>query len=192
MGGTISVASTPGHGSEFVVSLACEVGDADADAGAGTAGVTAGAPAAETAGTAPAAAVNTAPEADIAGTRVLLVEDNEMNREIAVAILTQRGIEVQTVSDGDEAVEVLSKATPGDFDLVLTDIQMPHMNGYDATRAIRALPDGEIASIPIVAMSANAFDEDREMARQAGMNDYIVKPVDIDGAIGVIRKFVRR
>ncbi len=192
MGGTISVASTPGHGSEFVVSLACEVDSADADAAAGTAGVTAGAPAAETAGAAPAAAVSTAPEADIAGTRVLLVEDNEMNREIAVAILTQRGIEVQTASDGDEAVEVLSKATPGDFDLVLTDIQMPHMNGYDATRAIRALPDGEIASIPIIAMSANAFDEDREMARQAGMNDYIVKPVDIDEAIRVIRKFVRR
>ncbi len=131
-------------------------------------------------------------DADIAGAKILLVEDNEMNREIGVAILSQRGIEVQTASDGEVAVETLRTAAPGDFDLVLMDIQMPHLNGYDATRAIRALPDGEVASIPIIATTANAFEEDRALAKAAGMNDFIVKPIDIEETIRVIRKFAHR
>ncbi len=186
MGGDISVESEPGHGSEFVVSLECEVGAA----GAGATGASAtddanrpekphGTPAPET-------------TSDIAGTRVLLVEDNEMNREIAVAILAQRGIKVHTAYDGDKAVEIMRAAKPGDFDLVFMDIQMPHMNGYDTTRAIRALPNKEVAKIPIVATTANVFEEDRELAKQAGMDGYIVKPIDIEEAVETIRRFMHR
>ena len=133
-----------------------------------------------------------AADADIAGARVLLAEDNDMNREIAEAILSQHGIEVASVVDGDEAVEALRGAAPGDYDLVLMDIQMPRMNGYDATRAIRALPNAEVARIPIVATTANAFEEDRALAEEAGMDGYIVKPIDIDKAVKVIHRFVRR
>ena len=123
---------------------------------------------------------------------MLLAEDNDMNREIAEAILSQHGIEVASVGDGDEAVEALRGAAPGDYDLVLMDIQMPRMNGYDATRAIRALPNAEVARIPIVATTANAFEEDRALAEEAGMDGYIVKPIDIDKAVKVIHRFVRR
>ncbi len=176
MGGTISVTSEPGQGSEFVVSLECKIGEA---------------PSGENKAASEAAA-QAAIDADIAGTKILLVEDNEMNREIGMAVLSQRDVVVQTASDGDEAVETLKNAKPGDFDLVLMDIRMPRMNGYDATRAIRALPNKEVASIPIVATTANAFDEDRALAEQAGMDGYIVKPVDIQKAIEVIHEFVRK
>ncbi len=182
MGGDISVESELGRGSEFTVSLECLIGAAAA-----------GADEADGASKAADAHDAHAPAADdVAGTRILLVEDNEMNREIGVAILSQRGIEVQTASDGDEAVKVVSASKPGDFDLVLMDIQMPHMNGYDATRAIRALPNEQMAKIPIIATTANAFAEDRELAKQAGMDGYIVKPIDINEAIEAIRRFVHR
>ncbi len=115
-----------------------------------------------------------------------------MNREIATEILSYRGITVQTACDGDEAVEMLANAQPGDFDLVLMDIQMPHMNGYEATHAIRALANEGVARIPIIALSANAFDEDRALAEEAGMDGYIVKPIDIHKAIEVIRHFARK
>ncbi len=131
-------------------------------------------------------------DSDVAGTRVLLVEDNTMNQEIAEAILSQRGIVVDVVDDGEVAVRVLSKAKAGDYDLVFMDIQMPRMNGYDATRAIRSLGKAGVAEIPIVAMSANAFDEDRALAEQAGMNDYITKPIDIEKTIDVIRKYAAK
>ena len=177
MGGDISVESEAGRGSEFLVSLECAVGEAVEGASEGAKG----------AGTA------TAPFApDIAGTKMLLVEDNEMNREIGIAIFSQRGIEVATATDGDEAVEIMRNAAPGDFDLVLMDVQMPHMNGYDATRAIRALPNREVASIPIIATTANAFEEDRALAEAAGMSGYIIKPIDVNKALRVIRKFVQR
>ena len=220
MGGDISVTSTPGRGSEFTVSLECEVGEAGSGAATGAPGAGATAtnaatnsPGSTVAGTATAGAGTSCPAApagasavaeaageaeeaalatDVAGAKILLVEDNEMNREIGVAILTQRGIEVQTVSDGDVAVKTLQAAAPGDFDLVLMDVQMPHLNGYDATRAIRALPNGKVASIPIIATTANAFEEDRALAKAAGMNDFIVKPIDINEAIRVIRKFVHK
>ncbi len=194
MGGTISVASARGRGAEFTVSIECAVGSATSGA-AGSAGAPAKGAEAGPAmpyATTPTAMADAEADAHIAGVKILLVEDNDMNREICVEILSRRGAEVQTASDGDEAVEALSKAKPGDFDLVLMDIQMPRMNGYDATRAIRSLPDDDIANIPIIATSANAFDEDRALAKQAGMDDYIVKPVDIDKVIRVIRKFARR
>ncbi len=184
MGGTISAESQPGRGSKFTVSLECAVG------GAGTG---AGANAAASAGTATAAnAAAPSPASDIAGTKMLLVEDNEMNREIGIAIFTQRGIEVETATDGDKAVEIMRSAAPGDFDLILMDVQMPHMNGYDATREIRALPNRAVASIPIIATTANAFEEDRALAEEAGMSGYIVKPIDVNAAIEVIRKFALR
>ena len=129
---------------------------------------------------------------DVASTKVLLVEDNVMNQEIAEAILGQRGIEVAIADDGDVAVEMLRKANADTYDLVLMDIQMPRMNGYDATRAIRKLPNVAVANMPIVAMTANAFDEDRTLAAEAGMDGYITKPIDIDKTIEVISRFVRR
>ncbi len=125
----------------------------------------------------------------VEGTRVLLVEDNATNQEIAQAILEQHGIVVSIARDGDEAVDAMRQADAHTYDLVFMDIQMPRMNGYDATRAIRNL--GEVGrQIPIVAMTANAFEEDRALAMQAGMNDYVTKPIDVGQLLGVIEKYV--
>ena len=114
------------------------------------------------------------------GTRLLLTEDNELNREIAVEILTDSGFIVETAEDGCVAVEKVKNAEPGYYSLILMDIQMPKMNGYDATRAIRALDDPERAGIPIVAMTANAFEEDRKKAFDSGMNAHVSKPIDVE------------
>ena len=119
------------------------------------------------------------PEYVFSGKKILLVEDNEMNREIATEILEEEGFVIDTAEDGTIAVEKMSKAAPGQYDMILMDIQMPLMNGYDATRAIRTLPDPEISSIPIVAMTANAFEEDRKLALEAGMNEHVPKPIDV-------------
>ena len=113
------------------------------------------------------------------GTRILLVEDNEMNREIACDILEEKGVIVDTAEDGDIAVEKMRNASEGQYDLVLMDIQMPRMNGYVATRAIRKLPNPYAANIPIIAMTANAFDEDKRNALEAGMNGHLSKPIDV-------------
>lgn len=115
---------------------------------------------------------------DLAGKKILLAEDNELNQEIAAAILEEAGFSVDIVSDGDEAVEKISCAEEGQYDVVLMDVQMPNMDGYTATREIRAL-DGPMASVPIVAMTANAFDDDRTNAKNAGMNGYVAKPINI-------------
>ncbi len=131
-------------------------------------------------------------DAPIEGVKILLVEDNDMNQEIAEAILTQHGLVVDVADDGDTAVEVLKNAKPGQYDLVFMDIQMPRMDGYTATREIRHLPNKEAANLPIVAMTANAFDEDRVLAMEAGMNDYITKPIDIQKTIDIIKKHVLR
>ena len=117
---------------------------------------------------------------NLAGRRVLLVEDNELNREIACDILDDFDMEVDTAEDGDIAVEKFAAAAEGTYDLILMDVQMPRMNGYDATRAIRALPGGKGAKVPIIAMTANAFQEDKEDARAAGMNAHLAKPIRIE------------
>ena len=119
----------------------------------------------------------------LAGRRLLLVEDNEINREIAVMILTQTGFIVETAKNGKIAVDMVSASDPGYYDAVLMDIQMPVMNGYEATGAIRALENRELASGPIVAMTANAFKEDEQAAADAGMQAHIAKPLDIDKMI---------
>ncbi len=120
------------------------------------------------------------PEYDFTGKKILLVEDNEMNREIAQEILEEVGLSIDIAEDGTVAVEKMKDALPGQYDLILMDVQMPVMNGYEATRAIRALPDEEIAGIPIVAMTANAFEEDRQEALRAGMDAHLTKPIEVD------------
>ncbi|WP_294804886.1 response regulator [uncultured Gemmiger sp.] len=117
--------------------------------------------------------------AGYAGKKVLLVEDNELNREIATAILEQAGLQVDSVEDGTDAVARMNTAAEDQYDLILMDIQMPRMDGYTATRKIRALENPRKANIPIVAMTANAFDEDRKKAFAAGMNAHVAKPIDM-------------
>lgn len=122
-----------------------------------------------------------APETyNFSGKKILLVEDNEINREIAKELLEDIGFNVRAVTDGSLAVETMQKARPGDFDVILMDVQMPIMDGYEATRRIRAFDNKDIANIPIIAMTANAFAEDREAAIAAGMNDHVPKPVDMN------------
>lgn len=126
---------------------------------------------------------------DFSGIKVLLVEDNELNREIATKILEENGLIVDTAEDGDVAVNKLKMAELGDYDLVLMDIQMPRMDGYEATRRIRALKPLE-EHIPIIAMTANAFEEDRKLVIEAGMDDHIPKPIKIENLFKVIARFV--
>ena len=124
-----------------------------------------------------------AADLDFRGRSVLLVEDNELNSEIMVEILNEYGFVVDTAENGAEAVEKVKNATPGDYDLVLMDVQMPVMNGYEATRQIRALPDPALAGITILAMTANAFDEDRKKALECGMDSFLSKPIVIEELI---------
>ena len=112
------------------------------------------------------------------GTRILLVEDNELNREIAVELLVDLGYQVETAEDGETAIVKIARSDLNYYDAVLMDIQMPGIDGYEASRNIRQMSDREHAQIPIIAMTANAFDEDMEKARSAGMNAYLAKPVD--------------
>lgn len=123
---------------------------------------------------------------DYSGKRILLVEDNELNREIATAILEEAGMTVNTATDGDVAVAAIDKAPSDQYDLIFMDIQMPRMDGYTATREIRTLPDNRKANIPIVAMTANAFEEDRQKAYKAGMNGHIIKPISIEAIAKVL------
>ena len=110
--------------------------------------------------------------------RVLLVDDNEINREIGELMLTGEGFAVDLACDGAEAVDKVSASAPGTYDAVLMDVQMPVMNGYEATAAIRALPDPALAGIPIIALTANAYQEDANAALAAGMDGYAAKPID--------------
>ena len=125
------------------------------------------------------------PKYDFTGKRLLLVEDNQLNQEIATSILKEAGFTVDVVDDGDVAVETLRKAGDGVYDLVLMDIQMPRMDGYTATRQIRTLAGG-VANIPIIAMTANAFEEDKKKAIEAGMNGHVAKPIEVDTLIRTI------
>ena len=128
--------------------------------------------------------------ADFKGKHILLVEDNELNREIAQEILREYGFLVDTAENGAVAVEKVSTAAPGSYDLVLMDVQMPIMDGYTATRKIRALDDPARAKLPILAMTANAFDEDRRNALESGMNGFLSKPIVIDDLVQELRKIL--
>ena len=165
MGGTIDVLTAPGSGTTIVIRLKFRLAEEEdlnrsvnetADENSG--GIT---------------------DTDLSGKRILLVEDNLINMEIANMILTQSGFTVETAENGKIAVDMVSSSEPGYYDAVLMDIQMPEMDGYEATRAIRSLEDRRLASIPILAMTANAFKEDELAAEEAGMQAHIAKPIDI-------------
>ena len=125
---------------------------------------------------------------DFRGKCILLVEDNELNSEITVEILNGYGCQVDTAENGAEAVKKIKNSKPGDYDLVLMDVQMPVMNGYEAARQIRALNDPALAGITILAMTANAFDEDKKKALECGMDGFLTKPIVIEELIGVLQK----
>ena len=129
-------------------------------------------------------------DADFKDRHILLVEDNELNREIAQEILREYGFRVDTAENGAVAVEKISTAAPGSYDLVLMDVQMPVMDGYTATRQIRALEDPALAGIPILAMTANAFDEDRRNAMESGMNGFLSKPIVIGDLVQELHKIL--
>ena len=125
---------------------------------------------------------------DFSGCRVLLADDNELNREIARTLLEMRGMEVETAEDGQEAADLYRSRGAGYFSAVLMDIRMPRMDGLEATRAIRAMEDEGTDSIPILAMTANAFEEDKARAYEAGMNGYLVKPLDMEAVLDELKK----
>ncbi len=158
MGGTIHFTSQEGKGSEFIVDIPCRLSEKPAPSG--------------TPGREAAAA-------DFKGKRILLAEDNEMNQMIAVAILEGAGFAVDIAGDGLEAVEKVKNAPAGYYDIILMDIQMPRMDGYSAAAQIRAIADPGKAGVPIIAVTANAFEEDRKAALEAGMNGHLAKPYDI-------------
>ena len=165
MGGRITVESEPGRGSEFTISLRFPVGEAKAGQ-----------------------MIPVSKASDFTGKKLLVVEDNELNLEIASTLLEEAGFEVDTAGNGKVAVEKVDAASADRYDLILMDIQMPVMNGYEATRAIRALPDAEKAALPIVAITANAFDEDRQNAAKAGMNGHLSKPFDMQQLLAMIEE----
>ena len=168
MGGRITVKSEQGKGSEFTISLRFPIGEA------------------KTGQTPPAAKASV-----FTGKKLLVVEDNELNLEIASTLLKEAGFEVDTAENGKIAVEKVEAASAGRYDLILMDIQMPEMDGYEATRRIRALPDAKKAALPIVAMTANAFEDDRKNALHAGMNGHIAKPLDIQKLFQVLSELLK-
>ena len=131
-------------------------------------------------------------EEELRGKRILLVEDNELNREIATELLTEEGFIIETAEDGSIAVDIVQKSAPGHYDLILMDVQMPIMNGYDATKAIRNLENPVLANIPVVAMTANAFDEDRRIAMESGMNAHVAKPINVEILMEVISEILSK
>ncbi len=160
MGGTIEVASTEGVGSRFTVMLTLREADASGDL-------------------APTAPTRVVPSDALKGCHVLLVDDNLLNREIALTLLEDAGFEVECAVDGQMAVDMMAEPDADRFELVLMDIQMPVMNGYEAARAIRAL-EGPAATVPILAITADAFDTDRQKALDAGMDGHLPKPIEVD------------
>lgn len=130
-------------------------------------------------------------DADYSGKRILLVEDNELNREIAVEIIGSTGVSIDTAVNGLDAVNIVSQSAEGFYQMILMDIQMPVMDGYEATRQIRSLKRADIRYIPIVAMTANAFSEDVTNAIKAGMNYHLAKPIDLAALMGVLNKYLQ-
>ena len=173
MGGTISVQSTQGVGSEFTVVVPLRISRSPS-----VLPEPAGEEGEDDAGS------------QFAGKRILLAEDTETNQMIAEAILTGAGLGVEIAGDGAIALEMMESRPAGYYDLILMDIQMPNMDGYEATRRIRALSDPSKAGIPIIALTANAFDEDRAKAFDAGMNEHLAKPYDIPKVMAMLRKFL--
>ncbi|MDE5789293.1 MAG: response regulator [Clostridia bacterium] len=176
MGGTITVESEMGKGSEFTVKFCFKVAEKPVEsqreekAGAEETGKR---------------------EVRFDGKKLLLVEDNELNKEIAQTILETVGFVIDTADDGSVAVQKMKDMPAGTYDLILMDVQMPIMNGYEATRAIRAMDDPAKADIPIVAMTANAFDEDRKEAMDAGMNGFAAKPIDIGALMKTLQDILK-
>ena len=167
MGGKILVESQPGHSSEFIVELNFRINSEEQS------------PIKEDAPCSVNDKSMMQDNPDFSGKKLLVVEDNELNQEIAVEILHGLGFETDIAEDGAAAVEKVRTAADGEYDLILMDIQMPRMDGYEATRRIHALEDPKKAAIPIIAMTANAFEEDKRAAYNAGMNGHIAKPIDL-------------
>ena len=170
MGGTVAVESKIGVGSTFTVTIPCRIASEDE--------------------TQAKRETNPSDQKCLCGTRILLTEDNDLNAEIATELLQEEGCTVDRAKDGVECVDMLEKAANGTYQLILMDIQMPVMNGYDAAKKIRRMDDPQKAGIPIIAMTANAFTEDRQAALDAGMNDHVAKPINMNVLVPTIRKYL--
>ena len=128
--------------------------------------------------------------ADLTDLHILVVEDNELNLEIAVFSLEAAGLNVSTAINGLEAVQLFEKSKPYEYDIILMDIMMPVMNGYEAAKTIRSMDRKDAKAIPIIAMTANAFEEDKKMALASGMNDHVAKPIDMNVLLPTIMKYM--
>lgn len=182
MDGTITVSSEKNKGSEFIISLELEINDyKESEPEVSSECIT----------KMIECDMNSDIKSPLEGMSILLVEDNELNREISEVLLSSLGAKVELAEDGDIAVEKVGRESDGVYDLILMDIQMPRLNGYEATAAIRKLPDSQKAEVPIIAMSANAFLEDRKAALAAGMNDHVAKPVDVKALVAAIQNIRR-
>ena len=170
MGGTVAVESKIGVGSKFTVTIPCRIASEDE--------------------TQAKREINPSDQKCLCGTRILLTEDNDLNAEIATELLQEEGCTVDRAKDGVECVDMLEKAANGTYQLILMDIQMPVMNGYDAAKKIRRMEDPQKANIPIIAMTANAFTEDKQAALDAGMNDHIAKPINMNVLVPTLRKYL--